>query len=169
MCRLNKLSFKKETRNSYRLSWWWFDVYLFVTKQSNTLCWWFQQNSVQIIMCCRPKASFLIDDILQHSSSKPPDAVNPPWPARPTPVYLNQMSPMHHTSEAVRVPTLTSATRGVYMTDVFGTQDGLRIYNSSYQRNSQPLADSIMDGPYSGMWVSVLVVAVETLLLSLRM
>jgi hypothetical protein len=37
------------------------------------------------------------------------------------------------------------------MTDVFGTQDGLRIYNSMYQRNSQPLADPIMDGPYSGM------------------
>jgi len=128
-------------------------VNLFAKTQRNTLCWWFQQNSLQITMCCRPKVSFLIDDILQHSSSKPPDVVNSPWPARPTPVYLNQMSPMLHTSEAVRVPTLTSATRGVYMTDVFGTQDGLRIYNSSYQSNSQPLADSIMDGPYRGMWV----------------
>lgn len=142
---------------------------LFATKQMNNLCWWFQQNSVQITMCCRPKASFLIDDILQHSSSKPPDAVNSPWPARPTPVYLNQKSPTHHTSEAVRVPILTSATRGVYMTDVFGTHDGQRMYNPSYQRKSQPLADSIMDGSYSGMWVSVLVVALETLLLSVPM
>lgn len=74
-----------------------------------------------------------------------------PVPARPTPVYLNQMSPLHHAKETVRAPTLTSATRGVYMTDVFGTQDGLRIHNSMYQRNSQPLADPIMDGPYSGM------------------
>ncbi|XP_066998446.2 hematopoietically-expressed homeobox protein HHEX homolog isoform X2 [Anabrus simplex] len=34
-------------------------------------------------MCCRPKASFLIDDILQ------PTKPAAPWPARPTPVYLN--------------------------------------------------------------------------------
>ena len=119
-------------------------------------------------MCCRPKASFLIEDILQHSASKPPDVVNSPCPARPTPVYLNQMSPLHHTPETVRVPTL-SATRGVYMTDVFGTQDGLRRHDFSYQRNSQPLVDPLMDGLYSGMSVSVLVVTLEKLLLSIQL
>lgn len=107
-------------------------------------------RTVQVTMCCRPKASFLIDDILQNSSSKPSDAVTSPWPATPTPVYLNQMSPRPHTSDTVRTPTLTSATRGVYVSDELGTHDGLRTHNYAYQRNSQPLAEPLMDGRYRG-------------------
>jgi hypothetical protein len=104
-------------------------------------------------MCCRPKASFLIEDILQHSPTKTSDPVDAPWPTRPTPVYLNQVSSLHHTSDMVRMPTPTSATRGVYVSDGLNTEDGLRIHEYSHQRHSQPLTDPLMDGPpYRGMW-----------------
>lgn len=99
-------------------------------------------------MCCRPKASFLIEDILQQSPTKTSDAVDAPWPTRPTPVYLNQVSSSHHTSGMVRMPTPTSATRGVYVSDGLNTEDGLRIHEYSHQRHSrQPLTDPLMEGP----------------------
>lgn len=102
-------------------------------------------------MCCRPKTSFLIDDILQDSPAKASDGGNARWPAIPTPVNLNQAPPLHHTSDMIRMPTLP-ATRGVYMSDGLSTEDRLRIHDYSHQSHSQPLIDTFMNGaPYRGM------------------
>ncbi|XP_023711694.1 hematopoietically-expressed homeobox protein hhex [Cryptotermes secundus] len=98
-------------------------------------------------MCCRPKASFLIEDILQHSPTKTSDSGDSPWPTRPTPVYLNQVSSLHHTSDMARMPTPTSAARGVYVSDGLITEDRLRIHEYSHQRHSQPLTDPLMEEP----------------------
>jgi hypothetical protein len=98
-------------------------------------------------MCSRPKASFLIEDILQQSPTKTSDAVDSPWPTRPTPVYINHVSSLHHTSDVARLPTPMSATRGVYVSDGLSTEDRLKIHGYSDQRHSQPLTDPLMEGP----------------------
>lgn len=103
-------------------------------------------------MCCRPKTSFLIDDILQDTPGKASEGESSRWPEIPTTTTsfcLNQGTP-HHTSDMIRMPTL-SATRGVYVSDGFPTEDRLRIHD--YPRHhSQPLIDTLMTGaPYRGM------------------
>jgi hypothetical protein len=103
-------------------------------------------------MCCRPKASFLIDDILQDSPAKASDGDNARWPAVPTPVYLNQPPPSHHTPDMMtQAPTLP-ASRGAYVSEGLGTEDKIRMQEYSHQSHSQPLMDTLMTGaPYRGM------------------
>ncbi|XP_069678915.1 hematopoietically-expressed homeobox protein hhex isoform X2 [Periplaneta americana] len=103
-------------------------------------------------MCCRPKTSFLIEDILQHTPSKPTENLDTTWPARPTPLYVNQVSHIRHTSDIVRVPTLATASRGVYVGDDLGPDERLRMHEySHHQRHSHPLIDPLISGaPYRG-------------------
>jgi len=96
-------------------------------------------------MCCRPKTSFLIEDILQHSPTKTSDGVNATWLARPTPIYLNQVSPLHYTPDMVRMP----ATGGVYVSDGIGTEYG---HDCPHECRSQgPTEPAINGAPYRGM------------------
>ena len=99
-------------------------------------------------MCCKPKTSFLIEDILQNSPAKTNERLDPAWPARPTPMYLSQVQPLHQTSSILRVPTLTTSTsRGVYLSEGL-SDDRLRLHDYSFHQRHAQILDPILSGAH---------------------
>ncbi|PSN35831.1 hypothetical protein C0J52_22741 [Blattella germanica] len=104
-------------------------------------------------MCCRPKTSFLIEDILQHSPAKTNEKLDPVWPTRPTPLYMNQVSTLHQVSGVIRMPPVTTPTRDVYVSDELSGNDRIRIHEYPFhQRHSHQMIDPLLTtAHYRGM------------------